>query len=44
MPGVFFSRATDPEVHYTVYEWQLSAADHDHGNLLKANQVSLNCM
>lgn len=39
--GFSFSRATTPEVHYTVYEWQLSAADHDHGNLLKANQVRL---
>lgn len=35
---VFF-RATAPELHYTVYEYQLSAADKDHGNLLKANQV-----
>lgn len=28
-------------MHYTVFEYQLSAADKDHGNLLKANQVSV---
>lgn len=32
-------RATEPELHYTVYDYQLSAADKDGGHLLKANQV-----
>ncbi|CAM9845367.1 unnamed protein product [Ectocarpus fasciculatus] len=37
-------RATSPEVHYTVYEYQLTAADKDHGNLLKANQSGLSSL
>ena len=32
-------RATEPEVHYTVYDYQLSSAAKGQGNLLKANQV-----
>lgn len=38
--SAFFFRATAPELHFTVYEYQLSAAEKDHGNLLKANQVN----
>eukprot|EP00903_Cladosiphon_okamuranus_P008563 g8217.t1 len=37
-------RATAPELHYTVYEYQLSAAEKDHGNLLKANQSGLSSL
>ncbi|CAM9342406.1 unnamed protein product, partial [Hapterophycus canaliculatus] len=37
-------RATSPEVHYTVFDYQLSAADKDHGNLLKANQSGLSSL
>ncbi|CAB1103637.1 unnamed protein product [Ectocarpus sp. CCAP 1310/34] len=37
-------RATSPEVHYTVFEYQLTAADKDHGHLLKANQSGLSSL
>lgn len=36
------ARATEPEVHYTVYDYQLAAKGQ--GNLLKANQTGLSSL